>query len=590
MTRASLVALTVAASLAVPLAAQHTPAANPKTLTVDFTAYGPGGAPVFDLKPEEVQVRIGSRERTVRALELVRLAGPEPAEQIPPPFASSISDRPKSRSLLIVLDDESIRPGREDAYRPAIAQLMASLASSDRVAVVSVPLGGLRLDFTTDHARARAVFNTLGGKAPRTETSTDFACRSGRALDALAALIGQMGAGESAVSVLYVASSLSGPTEDRGSARNIGSGMCQILPHRFEQVATAAAQARATFLVLQPEDQMIAPGTVGAADLSGSRIADLGAGLEHLAGVTGGDLLRLQGPSSATVERMLRESTTYYLATLDVEPADRGVARIDVKTSRPGVTIRARPRIALSTPNPDAGRKTAVTPRDMLRQTRAYGEFGMRAMGFVSSNPGDTRLRLIALAEVEPGAQVTGAAVGVFDSGGKMVAQWTARPEEISGSTVMGALTVPPGAYRMRVAVTDATGRAATADYDLNATLVTAGPITMSSLVLGVSREGSFMPRMLFSTEPTAIASVELMDVPAGVRPTARFEIARTINGPALSSSPGAITPGQNPTRATVSGALPLAALAPGDYVIRVIVSTPNGPSGRVMRTLRKVG
>src|SRR5688572_27093885 len=141
MNRTLSAAVLVAVAATTSAIAQNTPtAANPQTLVLDFTAYGPGGAPVFDLKPEEISVRIGAKERPVKGLELVRLAGVRGEEEIPLPFASSIAGRPSSRSLLIVLDDESMRPGREDAYRPAVAQLISSLAPNDRVAIVTVPL------------------------------------------------------------------------------------------------------------------------------------------------------------------------------------------------------------------------------------------------------------------------------------------------------------------------------------------------------------------------------------------------------------------------------------------------------------------
>ena len=591
-------AIFLTAALSVPTHAQQTPtAANPNVLTLDFVALAPNGTPVLDLKPEEVTVKIGARDRVVRALEFVHLAGGGSAGEVPPPFASSIVARPRNRSILLVLDDESVRPGREAAFRPAVAQLLGSLAPADRVAVVTVPLGGIRLDFTTDHAKAREVFNALGGKAPRSLTSSEFACRSRRTLETLTALLDNVGAGDGATSVVFVSSSMSGPTRDAptttmsgGRVSSIGAGMCEIVADKFEDLGIAAARARATFHVLQPEDQMIAPGSVGAGDLAGTRIAEVGAGLEHLAGVTGAELLRLSGQSGDTVERILRHSTGYYLATIAADPADGGVTRVEVKTTRPGVTVRARPRIALRPPSADAGRKSAVTPRDMLRQARGYSEFALRAIGYVSSNPGDARLRVIAVAEAESSAKLNAAAVGIFDAGGRMIGQWTARPEELSGSGVMAAMLAPPGHYRMRVAVTDEQGRAATADYDLDATLETAGPIRMSGLVLGVSREGNFYPRMIFSSEPSAIAQLELLDLPRGSMPTGRLEIARSLNGPALASLPAAVTPGQDATRATLSGVLPIGALPPGDYVIRAIVSSPDGPSGRVVRTLRKVG
>lgn len=590
MRRSFSVTFALAGLIAVAAHAQNTPtAANPQVLTVDFVAFGPSGAPVLDLKPEELTVKIGARDRALVGLDVVPLGGAAGIDELPEPFASSIVARPRNRTLLIVLDDESVRPGREEAFRPAIAQLLSSLSPSDRVAIVTVPLGGIRLDFTADHAKAREVFNSLGGKAPRGESSTDFACRAKRTLEQLTGLLNNMGGGEGPTSVVFISSSMSGPTDDPGSARNIGAGMCQILPDRFEEVGVAAARARATFHVLQPEDQMIAPGSVGAADLAGRRITDLVAGLETIAGVTGAELLRLSGQSGDTVERILRYST-YYVASIAAGPDDGGVTRLEVKTSRPGVTVRARPRIALTKSSADAGRKSVVTPHDMLRQARGFSEFAMRAIGYVSSNPGDAKLRVIALAEAEPSAKLKAAAVGLFDQNGSMIGQWTARPEELTGGPIMAAMVAPPGHYRMRVAAVDDTGRAATADYDLNAILESAGPIKLSTVILGVSRAGAFQPRMIFSAEPTAIAQIELTDMPAGVMPTGRLEIARSLNGPALISMPAAVTPSPDKTRATLSGVVPIAALTPGDYIVRVVVSAPGGPSGRVVRTLRKIG
>jgi len=42
-------------------------------------------------------------------------------------------------------------------------------------------------------------------------------------------------------------------------------------------------------------------------------------------------------------------------------------------------------------------------------------------------------------------------------------------------------------------------------------------------------------------------------------------------------------------SRVVAMGAVPLGALAPGDYVVRGVVKLEDGTIGRVMRTLRKV-
>jgi hypothetical protein len=44
----------------------------------------------------------------------------------------------------------------------------------------------------------------------------------------------------------------------------------------------------------------------------------------------------------------------------------------------------------------------------------------------------------------------------------------------------------------------------------------------------------------------------------------------------------------QGAQRRMVIGALPIAALAPGDYVVKAIVSLDGRPVGRATRTLRK--
>lgn len=67
------------------------------------------------------------------------------------------------------------------------------------------------------------------------------------------------------------------------------------------------------------------------------------------------------------------------------------------------------------------------------------------------------------------------------------------------------------------------------------------------------------------------------------------FEIARTPNGPALVTLPGAIAATSEPDRFLVTAALPIGALAPGDYVVRATVALQGQAGGRVLRPLRKV-
>jgi hypothetical protein len=142
----------------------------------------------------------------------------------------------------------------------------------------------------------------------------------------------------------------------------------------------------------------------------------------------------------------------------------------------------------------------------------------------------------------------------------------------------------------VRVAATDSTGRGGATDLEVPAEMTPAGPLKLSSLVLGLWRDNAFQPRLQFSTEPVAIAYLDVVGGVAGAAVAAFVEIARTANGPAISTTRLAFEGTSDPARFQASAALPIGALPPGDYVIRAVVGVEGQAMGRVMRVLRKVG
>jgi hypothetical protein len=73
----------------------------------------------------------------------------------------------------------------------------------------------------------------------------------------------------------------------------------------------------------------------------------------------------------------------------------------------------------------------------------------------------------------------------------------------------------------------------------------------------------------------------------AGTRISSALEIAATMNGPALVAVPFAVErTGEN--RYAATGAIPIAALPPGDYIVRALVGIEGQALTRVVRTLRK--
>jgi len=145
-----------------------------------------------------------------------------------------------------------------------------------------------------------------------------------------------------------------------------------------------------------------------------------------------------------------------------------------------------------------------------------------------------------------------------------------------------------PGHYRLRVVAIDAAGRTGAAEESIDAGLKPVGPLLLGSLLLGVSRDGSIAPHLEFGSELTAIASFEIYGGTAGLPLTARVEVARDLDGPALVALPLALSRADD-ARVVATGSVPVGALPPGDYVVRGIVRLENGETGRVVRTLRKV-
>jgi hypothetical protein len=302
-------------------------------------------------------------------------------------------------------------------------------------------------------------------------------------------------------------------------------------------------------------------------------------------------MLQLTGSEAGGLGRVLQESGSYYLATFAPERSDRSgrSQQLDVRVSRPGVQIRSRPHVTFARPDSLTRRPANPSPRDMLGVTTVFRDLPLRASAYTALDADGRTLRIITLAEpVDPGTKLSSLVAALFDRDGKAVSQWTATAEELAGSPVVGAMPAEPGAYRLRVAAIDMDGRAGTADYEIDAEIVQTGPLKLSSVILGLSRDGRFTPRLQFSTEPVAIAFIEMYGAPAGTKLAATLELASTMNGPAILTLPLAFERiGEN--RYTATGAVPIAALPPTDYVVRAMVGVEGQAMTRVTRTLRKV-
>jgi hypothetical protein len=561
---------------------------RPAGPTVDFIALNTDGSPVADLQSSEVEVRIADRVRAVRTLRLVS-AAPAPiaggAARVPPPYGTN-DDVAAGRRFLFVIDQESFVAGREPLFRNAIEGLLAQLTTADRTMVAALPFGGVVVPFTSDIARIRLAAGRVAGQGSRLETGSDLACRTRRFLESLEGLLRTQATQASPQTLIVFTSGLAAPRRD--APMGVVPGMCELLVELFRHVGAVASAARANVYIMQPADSGIGaslprPTAGGVGDIGSDNPLE---GIEHLAGVTGGARLPLDATGTASLARIARESSAYYVAEL--EPARSEVfgrsRALGVRVARRGVVVRARPEIIFTDTAQAPTTRLVVT--DVLASTEAATDLGLR-IGSFTVRDADGKLRVGIL--VEPADDAVGLASAgaiLIEGNGRVAAHWNAR--DATERPLLGAMTAPAGRYRLRAAAIDTTGRAGAAETEIEVGLTDVGGLSLGSLLLGVSRGGTTFLQLEFGSEPTARASFDIYGGTAGQRLSATLDVSRDLDGPAIATVPLALTRADD-TRVVATGTVPLGALSPGDYVVRGIIRLDDGTTGRVVRTLRKV-
>jgi len=585
--------------LAVALAGSMAPQGQPPEraadlLTITFAAIGADGQPAADLKPADVSIRLDGRARELRSLQLISLAAAGPASavapvtgSVPPPFGAN-STTEAGRSLVLAVDDESFKAGDEQPMRRAVDRVLTRLSPRDRLSLVLMPYGGVKVPPTTDHSRVRTALSVIAGKEASKDGS-QLACRTRLTLEAMARYLNAIGGRDEPAVIILVTGGMAPPRRDAPVA--LAPGMCELTLDSFREAGAAAGAARAQFYIVPPSEIM-STGTVARENIAGTGFSGSDnplEGIEQLLSVTGGKMLNIGGAEDSAFDRIVRESAAYYVAAVVPERSDRNGRphSLEVRLARSGVEVRGPRSVKFQEP-PRGTRPAAVSPREMLSTTAVFRDLPLRAAAYPSFEAEAGQIRILTLAEpVDPAVRFGSLVAALFDRDGKVVANFVAQPADMERALVIGGVTAPPGVYRLRVAAIDTTGRSGTADYDVDASLAATGPLKISSILFGLSRGGAFVPKLQFETEPVVIGYVEMSGAPAGGKVTATLELADTTNGPARLAVPLTIEAGAS-GRYVGKGALPIGALPPGDYVVRAMVGLDGHPPTRVVRTLRK--
>ena len=554
--------------------------AAPAPAVVDFRALTAAGEPVLDLTAGDVTLRVGGRPRVVTSLELVRATPPQEARRprLPSPFATNSASLTVGRDVVIVVDEESIAPGREPMIRESIAQLIGALAPGDRVRMLSTRQGGPSATLSEERGGAPAFVATFTGHSTPSETENQLLCRTADGLRKLGNFFASY-TGNTTPTVVIFSGGFGAPPVG-GATRMPGSGPCPpVRTTEFEEVGIGAQAVHATAYVVYAVDATASP-------LSRDMLQT---GLETLAGTLGAEMVRLVGPSPTLMQRIARETFAHYLATYQPDAGERPGTRqrVEVTVARDGVTVRARPDIVLMSPVGSGGKRGS--PDDMLRGATTWRELPLQVAAFTSRGEGGKARLSVVFEPAEPGVTLTGAAVGLYDAKGRLT-RWTAERQELARAPAIAGIIVEPGTYRLRLAAVDSKGRMGTVDAEVQARLEDAGAIRLSTLLLGVSSsDGGFSPRLQFSGDPGAFGYLEVYGVTKGMNLAVTYELAEDPTGPALANTPVTLADGPaDDVRIAYSG-FAIDGMAPGDLVLRAIVTVDAKVVGQATRTLRKV-
>jgi VWFA-related protein len=588
-------------------------------ITLDITATGPDGWPVRDLKQDELTLVVNGRERAIKSFELIEVAArpaAKPAKGTPAtPAAARNAAAPASnvrtpgRSVFFIILHDHICQGNE---RPAIEGATAfidQLEPRDRVAVITMPFGRIEVDLTTDHALAKARLGKIVGHSQK-ETGNETTPEGRSLLEFVRGLSPLQGA-KTIVLIsegfngsepgVFTPQDLAGivpmpgllPTAEQNGTLDLASASAMI--GETGGLRGAAAAARAQFYVIRPNTVFGCGGIRDPASRStnllkqeeednrrNQQTMSQESALATVASVTGGQYFSLSAKATGVFDRILRETSAYYTIAFEADPQDLAgqFGKIQVRTSRPGVNVRVR----LTLPKQPSATTASASIREMSTTATTYREVPLWAAAFPARGANGQLKTPIVLDSLNRSWKE--ASFTLTDAAGKVVAQWPADLPATPGPIVT-AQSIGPGHYRLRAAVIDAGEKRGTVDYEFDAKLQQAGPLTLGSLMVGTVTGSSFKPNLVAATGETVTAYFEIYGTAPNV--SVGFTLNRSGEEKPLVEANGDLTATRDADRRIATGTLPLPNLPAGDYTVTAIVLVAGQQVGNLSGVLHVI-
>lgn len=615
-------------------------------IEVDVSIVDDRGRPISDMLAPEFTVTVDGRPRKVLSAQFVSLrpaAGDKrrPSEPVIEPLYSSNVTAARGRLIVIAVDRDSISLGEGRHAMHAAGRFLDTLGPADKVAFFTVPLSGPIVDFTANHQLVRKELERAAGMARRPRGTLNLGVFEAFAVDqhsnphteavALERFCGQFRPGtpqaeacelevrgqaativaelrqrtDASVRALESVLQALGDVEGPKSLVWISEGLVIDGPGaELASLERLAAAGRVTVNVIMLDAPFA---DVSERELSPSAREDRDLqmrGLEMLAGYTRGAIFPVGGSADAVFQRLEEELSGYYMLGVESTPADGDGRRHGIKVSvrRRGANVRARREFVI-------GSRTAKNEtlderlQRLLRSPFASSDLPLRLATYAFRDTTSGKVRVVVATEIANGEKAAAdVAIGfaLIDRDGKVAASGVQRAtralaEGARGPVLehLGALSVDPGSYTLRLAAIDGDGRRGSIEHPTQAWQMSNVPFAVGDLVVADAPAKAGDP-LRPSVEPRLAsgrlgAYLELYaDPPAALEEAqVRIEIAADETSAALASGAGVVSPTGDPTSRAVSAVVPVAALPPGHYVARAIVTRGAQKVGQLVRPLQ---
>jgi VWFA-related protein len=548
---------------------------------VDVLVADARGNYVRDLKKEDFQVFEDGKQQSITDFALVdipveRAERPLFAKQPVEPDVRT-NERPfDGRIYVMVLDQAHTLPQNTNLVRRAAQKFIdEKLGANDLMAVVSARgvAGGEEYgqEFTNNRRLLGAAVQKFVAKAPQSATLNKLQdyinnARAGiqsgppqdndkfereynarAVLEELTAVADWFGSVRGRKkTILFFSEGISYDIHDVFA--DGGNNAASMIQTRMQDLVRSATKANVSIYAIDPRGlQALSDGNIELTGVdSGANAAGLNEqglqnenrlareSLQTFAEETGGFAVVNTNGFATAYDRIVQENSSYYvLAYYPPNPKRDGkFHKIDVRLTRPGLTVRARRGYANPKGKVAAPAKSELSAelRDALDSPLPMSGLAMKvfAAPFKGAAPNASVLLGVELRGRDLStAANSGVELAVFavDTRGKVKASsrdnlsLNLKPEtktrvEQTGIRLLSRMNLPPGRYQLRVAAHDTAGGAlGSVLYDLEVPDFEKGPLVMSGLVLTSASS---------TTQPTAKPDADLRPVLPGPPAAAR--------------------------------------------------------------------